>query len=68
MRDILYSNKVHGNIDFQQTRATFRNLRDSRQVAFTVSWNFGKPFKGTGGRRQSGAGEEENRVKVGGNN
>jgi len=68
VRDIFYTNQVHGYINFQQTQATFHNLRDSRQVAMTFTWNFGKPFKGTGGRRQSGAGEEENRVKAGGNN
>jgi len=68
VRDLFYTNKVHGYINFQQTEATFRNLRDSRQVAMTFSWNFGKPFKGTGGRRHSGAGDEESRVKTGGNN
>jgi len=68
IRDLFYTNKVHGYINFQQTEATFRNLRDSRQVAMTFSWNFGKPFKGTGGRRQTGAGDEESRVKSGGNN
>ncbi len=69
IRDILYTNQVHGYIDFQDTDATFHNRRDSRQVAMTFSWNFGKPFKGaTGGKRGTGAGEEEGRVKTGGNN
>jgi iron complex outermembrane receptor protein len=68
VRDIFYTNKVHGYINFQQTEATFRNYRDSRQLALTFSWNFGKPFKAAGGRRQNGAGDEENRVKAGGNN
>ncbi|HEY4337348.1 MAG TPA: outer membrane beta-barrel family protein, partial [Puia sp.] len=68
VRDLFYTNQVHGYINFQQTEATFHNVRDSRQVAMTFSWNFGKPFKGTGGRRHSGAGDEENRVKAGGNN
>jgi iron complex outermembrane receptor protein len=69
IRDILYTNLVHGYINFQETDATFRNLRDSRQVAMTFTWNFGKPFKGaSAGRTRSGAGEEESRVKTGGNN
>ena len=68
IRDIFYTNQVHGYINFQQTEATFHNTRDSRQVAMTFSYNFGKPFKGTGGRRHSGAGDEESRVKTGGNN
>jgi hypothetical protein len=68
IRDMFYTNKVSGYINFQQTEATFRNVRDSRQIAMTFTWNFGKPFKGTGGRRHSGAGDEESRVKSGGNN
>jgi hypothetical protein len=68
IRDIFYTNKAKGYINFQQTEATFSNYRDSRQVAVTFSYNFGKPLKGMGGRRRNGAGEEESRVKTGGNN
>ncbi len=68
VRDIFYTNQVHGYINFQQTEATFYNRRDSRQVALTFSWNFGKPLKGmTGNHSHSGAGDEQNRVKAGGN-
>jgi iron complex outermembrane receptor protein len=69
VRDFLYTNQVHGYIDFQETDATFHNRRDSRQVAMTFTWNFGKPLKGTSnnGRRNGGAGEEQSRVKSGGN-
>jgi iron complex outermembrane recepter protein len=68
VRDLLYTNQVHGYIDFQETDATFHNRRDSRQVAMTFSWNFGKPLKGvSGGKRNNGAGEEQSRVKAGGN-
>jgi len=68
VRDFLYTNLVKGYIDFQETDATFHNRRDSRQVAMTFTWNFGKPLKGmTGGKRNSGANEEESRVKTGGN-
>lgn len=69
VRDFLYTNKAHGYIDFQETDATFNNRHDSRQVAMTFTWNFGKPLKGiTGGaKRNGGAGEEESRVKTGGN-
>jgi iron complex outermembrane receptor protein len=68
IRDILYTNQPHGYINFQETDATFHNRRDSRQVAMTFSWNFGKPLKGvSGGKRASGAGEEQSRVKTGGN-
>ncbi len=68
VRDLLYTNQVHGYIDFQETDATFHNRRDSRQVAMTFTWNFGKPLKGvSSGKRNSGAGEEQSRVKAGGN-
>ncbi len=68
-RDMLYTNHPHGYINFQQTEATFYNHRDSRQVAFTFTWNFGKPLKGMSGANShnNGAGDEQNRVKAGGN-
>src|SRR5260221_2722749 len=69
IRDIFYTNKPKGYINFQQTEATFSNHRDSRQEAITFTYNFAKPLKGMEGRRHnSGAGEEEGRVKTGGNN
>jgi hypothetical protein len=68
IRDFLYTNKPHGYLNFQQTEATFQNYRDSRQVSVTFSYRFGKPLKVPARRRTSGAGEEESRVKTGGNN
>jgi iron complex outermembrane receptor protein len=68
MNDIFYTNQVKGYINFQQTEATFHNSRDSRVVSMTFSYRFGKPLKGTTPRRHNGgAGDEENRVKTGGN-
>ena len=69
VRDFLYTNQTKGYINFQETDATFHNRRDSRQVAMTFTWNFGKPLKGmsNNGHRNNGAGEEESRVKSGGN-
>jgi len=69
VRDFLYTNKPHGYIDFQETDATFNNRHDSRQVAMTFTWNFGKPLKGMSGasKKNGGAGEEKSRVKAGGN-
>ena len=69
VKDLLYTNQVHGYINFQETDATFHNRRDSRVVAMTFTWSFGKPLKGVSnnGRRNGGAGEEESRVKAGGN-
>ena len=67
VRDIFYTMKPHGYINFQQTEATFSNQRDSRQVTLSFTYRFGKPLKGSSGRNHSGAGDEQNRVKAGGN-
>ncbi|HEX3933188.1 MAG TPA: TonB-dependent receptor [Puia sp.] len=69
IRDIFLTNAPHGYINFQETEATFYNHRDSRVVALTFTWNFGKPLKGMSGANahNNGAGDEQNRVKAGGN-
>ena len=69
IRDIFYTNGVKGNINFQQTEATFHNLRDSRVAGISFTYRFGKPLKGPqNNRKKGGADEEQNRVKAGGNN
>ncbi|HTS42965.1 MAG TPA: TonB-dependent receptor [Puia sp.] len=69
MRDIFYTQKVRGSINFQETEATFYNVRDSRQVSLTFTYRFGKPIKGPQPKRNAGgASDESNRVKSGGNN
>ncbi|HEY4064249.1 MAG TPA: TonB-dependent receptor [Puia sp.] len=68
MNDIFLTNRPNGYVNFQQTEATFHNSRDSRTVSMTFTWRFGKPFKEAAPRRHNGgAGDEENRVKSGGN-
>ena len=66
IRDMFFTQKVKGNMNFQQTEASFRNIRDSRVVNVTFTYRFGKPLKDVSQRRRGGA-EEENRVKIGGN-
>src|SRR5882724_5751267 len=68
IRDIFYTQQVKGYINFQQTEATFHNSRDSRVVVLSFNYRFGKPLKSTAGRRNNGAGDEQNRVKAGGGN
>jgi iron complex outermembrane receptor protein len=69
LRDIFYTQQVTGHIDFQETHAPFHNARDSRQLSISFTYRFGKPIKGPQARRNGGgAAEEQNRVKVGGNN
>lgn len=69
IRDIFYTNMAKGNIHFQQTDAYFWNKRDSRVASISFTYRFGKPLKAAGSsKRNSGAQDEQNRVKVGGNN
>lgn len=68
IRDMFYTQVVTGHISFQQTEASFKNSRDSRQLSLTFSYRFGKPINGQRHRNTGGAGDEQNRVKVGGNN
>lgn len=66
-RDLFYTNKVSGNINFQNTQAYFRNVRDTRQVTISFLYRFGKPIKGLPQRRNGGSSDEQNRVKMGNN-
>ncbi len=69
VRDIFYTQQFRGSINFQETEATFHNMRDSRQVSLTFTYRFGKPIKGPENNHHSGGADEEaNRVKAGGNN
>lgn len=65
VRDILYTNKATGDINFENTLAHFVNSRDSRVASLSFTYNFGKPIKGMQRRKIGGADEETNRVKVG---
>lgn len=67
VRDIFYTQQPRGDINFQSTEARFKNWRDSRVVNVTFTYRFGKPLKnGNGQRKKGGAGDEQNRVKGGG--
>ena len=69
VRDIFYTNWVTGNIKFQRTEAYFENRRDSRVASISFTYRFGKPIKGPQvNKKNGGATDEQNRVKVGGNN
>src|SRR5438552_3366103 len=69
VRDIFFTNTVKGSINFQSTQATFENKRDSRVAGISFTYRFGKPIKGPqNNRKKGGADDEQNRVKVGGNN
>ncbi len=66
VRDILYTQKPHGYINFKQTEARFENRRDTRVANVTFTYRFGKPIKSTNGqRKKGGASDEQNRVNTG---
>jgi len=66
MRDILYTQIPHGDINFKKTEARFRNSRDTRVVNITFTYRFGKPIKSNNGqRKKGGASDEQNRVNMG---
>lgn len=66
VRDILYTNKATGDINFENTIAHFVNSRDSRVASLSFTYRFGKPIKGAQQRRKiGGADDEQNRVKMG---
>jgi iron complex outermembrane receptor protein len=66
VRDIFYTQKPQGQINFKNTEAHFVNTRDSRVANVTFMYRFGKPLKnGNGQRKKGSAGEEQNRVGVG---
>lgn len=68
IRDIFYTQKVEGFINFQKTEAHFWNVRDSRVANLTFTYRFGKPMKEAPSNRKTGGSlDEQNRVKIGGN-
>lgn len=70
MRDVLYSQKVKGTIRYSNIDAAFQQHRDSRQVALGFTYRFSKGKMNNNGqkRKTGGAGDEQNRVKTGGDN
>jgi len=67
VRDILWTQKAQGRIDFQQTKARFENIRDSRTAGIAFTWRFGKTTQQNQPRRRNASSQDEqNRVGQGG--
>lgn len=64
VRDIFYTQAMEGFTQFKQSGEYFKLTRDSRVVAFALTWRFGKPAKG-GTKRSGGAEDEIKRVGTG---
>lgn len=69
VRDIFWTQKPAGSIQYADVDAAFRNINDSRTVGINFTYRFSKgKVNGNGKRKTSGAGEEANRIKGGGDN
>lgn len=68
LRDILWTQKAKGNIQYSNIDAAFQQRRDSRQVALGFTYRFNKGKMGnTPKRKTGGADDEKNRVNTGEN-
>ncbi len=65
MRDIFFTQQIQGDIRYQNVRERFNQSRDSRVATISFNWRFGKQL-GEPRRKNSGASEEQNRVRAGG--
>lgn len=63
IRDMFGPMLVKGNINFQNTQASFSQYSDNRVASLTFNYRFGKPIKGLKNRKSGGADDEKNRVK-----
>ena len=64
VRDIFQGRVARGNINFQNTEASFRQIGDNRVATISFSYRFGKPIKGLKKRNTGGAGDEQDRIKT----
>lgn len=69
IRDIFYSQKIKGDIQYSNIDAHFQQQRDSRQIAlgFTYRFSKGKVNGNSSKRKPGGASEEQSRIKIGEN-
>lgn len=66
VRDIFAGGVFRGYSKYGTVDATFKNVNDSRAVSLTFSYRFSKgKLKATSSKRNSGASDEQNRVKGG---
>lgn len=65
VRDIFFTQQIQGDIRYQNVRERFNQSRDTRVATISFNWRFGKQL-GESRRKNSGASEEQNRVRAGG--
>jgi len=64
LRDIFYTQVIHGQILYGNVEEHFIQSRDSRLINVSFVYRFGKNFKESGRKKNGGAGEEQSRVGV----
>ena len=67
VRDIFRTQIFNGYAKYSDVDVDIRNTRDSRQFTLTFNYRFGNNKVAPTRRRTGGAGDEQNRVKSGGN-
>jgi iron complex outermembrane recepter protein len=68
VRDVLWSQKIKGDIKYSNIDAAFQQVRDSRVISAGFTYRFNKGKVNGQKRKTGGASEEQNRVKTGDNN
>lgn len=67
VRDVFYTQQFSGYAKYSDVDVNISSKRDSRQVNLSFTYRFGKTNIAPERRRNSGASDEQNRVKTGGN-
>lgn len=69
VRDVLWSQRFKGNIQYGAVNTQFQQYGDSRVASLTFTYRLSKGKVNSNNRRKAGgAGDEQNRVKGGGDN
>jgi iron complex outermembrane recepter protein len=67
MRDIFYTQNFRGASKYADVDASFYNRNDNRVLSLSFTYRFGKSMGNQPKRKTGGAGDEQGRVKNGGN-
>jgi iron complex outermembrane recepter protein len=68
IRDIFLTQKFSGYARYSDVNVNLTSTRDSRQVSLSFNYRFGKTSIPPARKKSGGAGDEQSRVKAGGNN
>lgn len=63
MRDILFTQRINGDIRYQNVREHFNQSRETRVANISFTWRFGKQFSENRRRNNGGSSEEQQRVR-----